>query len=371
MTTTDRADLAWLEQRSRDLILALQEPGGAYPASPDFSAYRGYCWFRDGSFIADGVSAVGEAGSATAFFDWCARVVERHEPTIRAAVAGAAAGTPLPDAEMLPARFTFDGELGTDEWTDFQLDGYGTWLWAVAEHAARHGLDASRWRRASELVVDYLVSSWRRPCFDWWEEHDEQVHVSTLGCIEAGLRRAATDGLVDERRAHQALAAAAEITALLAAAGTVDGHLTKWLGSDAVDGSLSALIGPLGVIPPGSPLAQRTIAAVERQLCVDGGVYRFLGDTYFGGGRWPILSCFLGLAKVAAGDRDGARALLTWAAETATPQGDLPEQVEGHLLDPGFHPYWVERWGPVATPLLWSHAMVLRLAAALREDDRP
>ncbi len=371
MTSPPGHDLAWLEQRSLDLILALQEPGGAYPASPDFSAYRGYCWFRDGSFIADGLSAAGEVASPSAFFDWCARVVERHEATIRAAVAGAAAGTPLPDAEMLPARFTFDGGLGADDWTDFQLDGYGTWLWAVAEHAARHRLDLSRWRRASELVVDYLVSSWRRPCFDWWEEHDERVHVSTLGCLEAGLRRAATDGLVAGERADRALAAAAEIVELIEAEGVADGHLAKWLGGPAVDGSLSALIAPLGVLAPGSDLARGTLDAVERDLCVGGGVYRFLGDTYFGGGRWPILSCFLGLAKAAGGDRDGARALLSWAAGTATPEGDLPEQVDGHLLDPGFHPYWVDRWGPVATPLLWSHAMVLRLAAELREDDRP
>lgn len=368
MTPTDRHDLAWLEKRSREFVLSLQEPGGAYPASPDFSAYRGYCWFRDGSFIADGVSAVGEVDSASAFFDWCARVVERHEPTIRAAIAGAAEGMPLPGAEMLPARFTFDGGLGTDDWTDFQLDGYGTWLWAVAEHAGRHGLELDRWRPAAGLVVDYLMSSWRRACFDWWEEHDEQVHVSTLGCIEAGLRRAATDGLVDGERARRALAAAAEVLALIEAEGTVEGHLTKWLGSDAVDGSLSALVAPLGVFPPGSPLALGTIVAVERQLCVDGGVHRFLGDTYFGGGRWPLLSCFLGLAKAAQGDRDGARALLDWAAGTATAEGYLPEQAEGHLLDPAFHPGWVDRWGPVATPLLWSHAMLLRLAAELRED---
>ncbi len=27
--------------------------------------------------------------------------------------------------------------------------------------------------------------------------------------------------------------------------------------------------------------------------------------------------------------------------------------------------YWIDRWGPVATPLLWSHAMVLRLGLEL------
>ena len=92
---------------------------------------------------------------------------------------------------MLPTRFTFDGATGDDEWWDFQLDGYGTWLWAVGEHARRHGVRCStRWRDAVEITVDYLVVSWDRPCFDWWEEHIEHVHVSTLGCIAAGLRAA-------------------------------------------------------------------------------------------------------------------------------------------------------------------------------------
>src|SRR5690606_31293154 len=149
--------------------------------SPDFSAYRGYCWFRDGSFIADGVSAAGEVDSASAFVDWCTMVLLRYEEQLEAIVAAAHAGTPLPDSEMLPARFTFDGDFGTDDWWDFQLDGYGTWLWAAAAHAERHGVDVSPWRRAAELTVDYLISSWQRPCFDWWEEHDEHRHLSTLG----------------------------------------------------------------------------------------------------------------------------------------------------------------------------------------------
>ncbi len=28
---------------------------------------------------------------------------------------------------------------------------------------------------------------------------------------------------------------------------------------------------------------------------------------------------------------------------------------------------WVERWGPVATPLLWSHAMFMIMRAAAEE----
>lgn len=360
-----RADHSALVDSSADLIESLQHAGGAYPASPTFSAYAGYSWFRDGAFIADGMSSVGRIASAERFFDWCAGVLDSRADEVRATVAAARAGDPVPDAAMLPTRFTFDGRAGDDEWWDFQLDGYGTWVWAVAEHVRRHGTDATRWAPAIALTVDYLASSWRRPCFDWWEEHADHVHVSTLGCIAAGLRAAATLDVLDPDRAALAVTTADEVEALIRAEGVADGHLAKWLGSTAVDASLAAIVGLMDVVPAASAAGGATIAAIERDLTVDRGVHRYLGDTYFGGGQWPLLSCFLGLAHARAGDLDRARELLDWAAATAGDGGSMPEQVEAHLLDPARVAEWVERWGPSADPLLWSHAMFIRLAVEL------
>jgi len=76
----ERAQLRALAKASVLLIADLQDESGAYPASPTFSAYRGYSWFRDGSFIADGMSAAGAADSASRFFDWCGGIlVSRRE----------------------------------------------------------------------------------------------------------------------------------------------------------------------------------------------------------------------------------------------------------------------------------------------------
>ncbi|QJA00296.1 glycoside hydrolase family 15 protein [Leifsonia sp. PS1209] len=362
---TALAGIADLAASGHRLIAALQTPEGAYPASPTFSAYAGYCWFRDGSFIADGVSSYGDEASATAFFDWCARVLTARADHIHWIVNETRAGRPPAGEHMLPARFTYDGQDGTDEWWDFQLDGYGTWLWALVAHAERHGVDLSGWREAAELTVDYLTSSWDRPCYDWWEEHSESVHVSTLACVSAGLDAAVRAGLVSGTRAEEATAASRAIREVVAERGVRDGHLTKWLGVATVDGSLAAAIAPLGMLDARSALAAATIDALERQLTVDGGVHRYLGDTFYGGGRWPILSCFLGLAHAAAGERERAAELLAWAASTATADLDLPEQVDGHLIAPGMRQEWLDRWGAVATPLLWSHAMLIRLAVEL------
>ncbi len=355
--------LAALAGSSVATILALQDSTGAYPASPSFSAYRGYSWFRDGAFIADAMSAYGEVGSASRFHDWCAGILISRREHIEQIVAAAASGMPVADSQMLPTRFTFAGDEGTDDWWDFQLDGYGTWLWAVVEHARRHGLTLEAWHPAIELAADYLLSSWDRPCFDWWEEREDEVHVSTLGCISAGL--AAVAGELDGDRATRALEAVKDIDALIRSRGVVRGHLTKWLGSSEVDASLLAVIYPLGVIPADGPVAVATIAQIDRQLNVDGGVHRYLKDTFFGGGQWPLLSCMLGLTFAASGQRERALDQLRWAAGTVTEAGDMPEQADDHLLFPHRRREWVDRWGPVATPLLWSHAMYVRLAVEL------
>lgn len=353
-------ELAALADRSLDTIVSLQDASGAYPASPTFSAYRGYSWFRDGAFIADGVSAYGGVESASGFHDWCARVLVAHSDQVARIVAAASAGKPLPDAEMLPTRFTFAGEAGEDEWWDFQLDGYGTWLWALVAHASRHGLSLDPWLPAMTLAVDYLVSSWSRPCFDWWEERVDEVHVSTLGCIAAGLAAAAPH--VGDRGAGETVTAIRE---LIGSRGTADGHLTKWLGSVEVDASLLSIVHPLNVFPADDPVGRATVASVDAQLNVGGGVHRYLADTFFGGGQWPLLSCFLGLTFAASGDRDRALEQLRWAAGTSTPEGWMPEQVADHLLDPSTRQEWIDRWGPVSSPLLWSHGMYLRLASEL------
>jgi GH15 family glucan-1,4-alpha-glucosidase len=358
-------DLHRLAAHSLDLITGLQTSEGAYPASPTFSAYVGYSWLRDGAFIADAASMSGAVDSASRFYGWCAEVIERRAEQIHEIVADTIGGMPPAGERMLPARFTFAGHDGTDEWWDFQLDGYGTWIWAVAEHLDRHGLSGEPYRAAVALTVDYLLVSWQRACYDWWEEHAQHVHVSTLACIAAGLDAAVRTGLVDGERAARTVTELAALRAVIASDGVRDGHLIKWLGSTAVDGSLAAAIAPLGVVDPTSPLARRSIDVLEAHLTVDGGTHRYLGDTFFGGGQWPLLSCFLGLAHDAAGDSVRANELFDWAAATATDALDMPEQVADHLIAPGMRDEWIQKWGTVATPLLWSHAMLLRLGIQL------
>lgn len=367
MPTAARSDLRRLVESSLTLIEAHQHPSGAYPASPDYPVYR-YSWLRDGAFIADAMSRAGRADSADRFLCWCAAVIDARAGRISDLVARAGRDEEISADEMLPTRYTLDGGDGDEPWWNFQLDGYGTWLWVLVAHAARHDRPLGAYRAAVAATVDYLVAFGDRPCYDWWEEHAEHRHVATLGATLAGLR--AVVHANDEQGApllHPARAAAAATTAarldvLISTEGTADRHLTKWLGSGAVDGSLLACLTPFAVVDPRGPVAERTYHEIRDQL-LRGGVYRYLGDTFYGGGEWLILTAWLGWHEARTGRSEEALRRLEWIAAQATPEGYLPEQVSGNTQRPERIAEWTERWGSVATPLLWSHAMFVTLAS--------
>lgn len=358
-------DLLALAYRSHEVITEHQHESGAYPASPTFSAYRGYAWLRDGSFTAEGISRWGDVDSADRYHDWVSRVLGARREQVDGLVADAARGVEVLLDRMLPTRFTFDGLDGSDPWWDFQTDGYGTWLWSLVAHAQRHGGDLTRWLPGIEVAVDFLAAFWDLACYDWWEEHVEHRHVSTLGAVAGGLRDIADSGVLDAERADRARAASRGAAALALSQGVADGHLVKWLGTTAVDGSLPSCIMPFRLAEPGSELAVGTLDRVAADLDVGGGVHRFRADVFYGGGQWLLLSALLGWNLAAAGDSDGALGHLRWIAAHATETGEMPEQVPDHLLHPESRAEWIERWGEVATPLLWSHGMYLILADEL------
>jgi GH15 family glucan-1,4-alpha-glucosidase len=99
---------------------------------------------------------------------------------------------------------------------------------------------------------------------------------------------------------------------------------------------------------------------IEAGLVAEGGgVHRYRGDRFYGGGLWLPLAGALSWIHAELGNAARAAQVLAWMEAAANKDGTLPEQVSRHLLAPGHLRPWVDRWGPVATPLLWSHAMYL------------
>lgn len=353
-----------LAGRSADLLRSHQDPGGAWPASPGFAPYQ-FSWFRDGSFIADGASAAGLYAEADRFHQWCARVLERERPAVERVLAMLEEGRQPADSDYLPARYNLDGTRHEDDWWNFQVDGYGTWLWALERHLARVAPgDATTYAAGIETAVRYLIATGTDTCRDWWEENRDQTHVTTLAGVAGGMRAAVRMGTLSDVLAGQALAAAERCVSLIRTRGVHDGHLVKWLDGTDVDASLLAVAALYDVLALDDPLVTATVGEIEAVL-VAGGVHRYAADTFYGGGQWPVLAALLAQHHARLGDLDRAAELLDWVVSTADPDLLLPEQVApllaGDVLDE-----WLERWGPPAHPLLWSHGAFLAGAAAAR-----
>ena len=355
--------LAPVVHRSEQLLREAQDPSGAWPAAPGFAPYR-FSWFRDGAFVAEGASAAGLHAEADAFHRWCAAVLVREEPAVARVVDELAAGRDVPDEAYLPARFRLDGTRHVDDWWNFQVDGYGTWLWALERHLRRTGGSAAPFADAVEVAVRYLLATGRGTCRDWWEENRDQTHVTTLAGVAAGLEASVRMGALDDDLAAAAQQEAEHVCADVVRSGIRDGHLVKWLGGDDIDASLVAVAALYDVFAIDHPVVVETVAAVESRL-VDGGVHRYEADTFYGGGQWPILGCLLAWHHRRAGDDARADELLAWVARCADPDGLLPEQV-APMLAPDRLDEWLERWGPGPRPLVWSHGMLLATLAVTR-----
>src|SRR5690554_4137001 len=277
-------ELTELTELDRSLLLGWQDESGGFPASPGFSQYP-YSWLRDGSYIAWALGCAGERGAAARFHGWVARTLLKHEVRIRELLRARAAGKPIPGESLLPARFTLAGEWLEDGWPNFQMDGYGQWLWSVGEHV-RAGGDAPG-RDAVTLAAEYVAAFWNEPCYDAWEEHRTQLHTSTLVSCWAGLVAAA--GLLD--RADLATRAD-NIRAYILANCVCEGSLIKYVRNPAVDASLLWAIEPLGFLAPSDPIAAGTLKRVRQELLDGGGLTRYRSDTYYGGGGWLLLTAW-------------------------------------------------------------------------------
>lgn len=347
-----------LTAASLQVIRAGQAPSGAYVASPTFSQYDGYSWLRDGTWIAYGMDCAGAHDSARAFYTWVGRTLLGQQDRLATLLGKLERGDTPGEHDYLPTRFTLDGQFTEDDWGNFQLDGYGAWLWGLAAHVELTG-DRELWTTlepAIALTVRYLAALWQSPNYDCWEENRDLIHTSTLASLYGGLsavqRHApalAIDGLANEIRAFALRACTAP-----------DGHLIKSPGVDAVDASLLWAAIPFGLVAVSSERFTRTLRRIERDLRrPSGGVYRYAEDVYYGGGEWILLSAWLAWAYLDLGRVQEARDLVTWIESQAAPDGSLPEQVLDHPLHPEHRAPWEVRWGPVAHPLLWSHAMYL------------
>jgi GH15 family glucan-1,4-alpha-glucosidase len=352
-------------QRSIESILRNQKANGAIIASPDFDQYH-YCWLRDGSFCAYALDWAGENEASAQYHSWANNVIHGIGGLIDSVIDKFERGVALDPTHMPPARFSLGGTSVGDDWPNFQVDGYGTWLWSLGEHLRATGQSElpEQYRESVVRVGSYLATFGLRPCYDVWEESGNAVHTSTLACVYGGLAAAAR--LLDDDRL---LTAARKIQTRLLEGAAQAGYFVKSNQNADVDASALWLSSPFHVVSPSDPTFIKTVDLITGRLTLEGGLRRYSTDTYFGSGAWPVLTASLGWHYVVLGDLEKAHQCKDWISARIDKLGRLGEQFGGEVRDPKFYHEWVERWGPPAQDLNWSHAMYVVLSIALANAE--
>ncbi len=368
-----------LRSHSQQVLLNNQQAGGGYLACPHMPDYQ-FSWFRDGAFIAyaltlDGRDApiphptgiAAQWDSAGRFHQWCAKIINERAEAIERSIARAHNGEPLVIADTLNARYRDEGAEGPAEWPEFQLDGPGLWLWSLTKYVDICRMEPLPiyWEQAVDLASRYLAALWQTPCYDCWEERGNNVHISTLAAIYAGL--SAAERLVPTLNFQHVCK---EIKDFIMMHGlTPTGELAKSVGIDAVDANLLlAALPECGLLAPDDPLMKRTIARIERELLAEGhGIHRHIEDTYYGGGAWILLGLWLAWHYTQIGNPVRAQQLVRWSESHTDQNGNLPEQVNNSMFDPSYYDGWVAQRGEIANPLLWTHAKYIIVQHALQQ----
>ena len=285
-------------------ILRNQHPEGSFIASPDFSQYR-YCWLRDGAFTSYALDRAGEVEAADRFHRWCGRAISGVAEIMSAAVARQARVArwrrgPCPrPASAWPAR------PSRDDWPNFQIDGYGTWLWSLDQHLRMAG--------GQELPAALVPAVEPRP--GTWTLSACRV-ASTCGRRRGArctLRRwpASTPGLVAGSRLldDAGWASRAEpVRGLVLEQGRRTATTASRITAGRSTASLLWLGEPFHLTGPGDPAFVETVRRIHEELDLEGGIRRYPSDVYYGSGAWPVLTASLGWHHATAGDVEARRA---------------------------------------------------------------
>lgn len=358
---------------------------GGSVAAPEFDSHYiasggyGYCWPRDGMFVALALDEAGYHQEAEMFYRFAARVQN-------------------PDGSW-HQRYFMNGDWAPT-WGQ-QIDQAGAVLWGYYHHYSLTG-DKTFLNHIWPSVYSgagYLVKSRSPdnglpvPTMDIWEDEFAQSTYSSAA-VYGGLKGAAAlasfmgdtesnklwndaaESIKNSILAHQWNGEIGSFTR------SVNRRVCEWdycqaleSGQNAfkvqipgtpysyhavsmdrrVDISLLGLSFPFGVIPPTDRRMQSTAEEIEKRLLNRrvGGIHRYEGDSYAGGNPWVLATLWMSIFLSLQGNNEMALHYLQWAESNSSPAGLLPEQV--HRNDGG--PAWV-------LPLNWSHAMYILASLA-------
>ena len=326
------------------------EPTGGIVAAPTTSLpewiggvrnwdYR-FCWLRDATLTLLAMLQAGYKDEAVAWRGWLLRAVA-GDPAVVQIMYGLGGERRLDERtlEWLPGyEDSSPVRVGNAASAQLQLDVYGEVLDALYQ-ARAHGAPADDdiWSLARNMLA-WLEENWRREDSGLWEVRGPSRHfthskVMAWVAFDRGIRAHddfGREGPIDRWRAIRD-----EIEHEVMTRGWSDAKqsFTQSYDSDALDAS-ALVMALVGFIPASDPKMVSTVAALERELLVEGFLLRYRTDEDgvdgLPEGEGVFLACSFWLVEVLAlqGRHDDATALFDRLVALRNDVGLLAEEYD-------------------------------------------
>jgi GH15 family glucan-1,4-alpha-glucosidase len=334
--------------------------------------YR-YCWLRDATFTLSALMLAGLTEEAKAWREWLLRAVagQPRQMQILYGVAGERRITEQELDWLAGYQRSRPVRVGNAAVNQFQLDVYGEVMDAL--HLGRHiGLesDETAWD-FQQALLEFLESNWRQPDEGIWEIRGPRRHfthskVMAWVALDRAIKAVELlghEGPVDRWRGMRR-----ELHDEVCREGydSQRDAFVQHYGADHLDASLLQI--PLvGFLPADDPRVKGTVAAIQRELMVDGLVHRYPpeGSQSVDGlppGEGAFLACTFWLADNLAlmGRREEALAIFERLLTLRNDVGLLAEEFDpasGRLLG--------------NFPQAFSHVALVNTANFLSERPMP
>ncbi len=246
--------------------------------------YR-YCWLRDATFTLYALMVGGYLDEARAWRQWLVNAVAGtpSQLQIMYGVGGERRLTEI-TLDWLPG---YEGSrpvrVGNAAYRQHQLDVYGEIMDAL--HVARvRGLplDKDAWQ-IQLAMIDFVTRDWQQPDEGIWEIRGPRRHfthskVMAWVAVDRAIKEVEQFGLEGDVLQWKQLRDRIHLEICEHGFDRRLNSFVQYYGATHVDASL-LMLPLLGFVPAGDPRMQGTVARIERELCRDGFVARYLTES--------------------------------------------------------------------------------------------
>jgi GH15 family glucan-1,4-alpha-glucosidase len=348
----DQGPPHWRDAAVRSLItlkcLSFRPTGGiaAAPTTSLPELLRGvrnwdyrFCWIRDATLTLYALLTSGYRDEALAWREWLVRAAAGRPAELQA-IYGLAGERRLTELELpwLPGyEDSRPVRIGNAAFAQLQIDVYGELMDAMyVGRKFRQETDDDSWRVQKALLA-HLAKIWAEPDEGIWEVRGPRrqfTHSKVMAWVafDRAIKSVESFGLSGPLEEWRTLRAQIHEDICANGFDRAKNSFVQYYGAAGVDAAL-LLIPQVGFLPPDDPRVHGTVAAIERELMVDGLVLRYRTKENVDGlppGEGAFLACSFWLADAYAllGRYDDATRLFEHLLSFRNELGLLAEEYE-------------------------------------------